>query len=42
VASNNETSYTAKLSAGEYSRRGNELYAALPAHSMGSLVIPLK
>jgi hypothetical protein len=41
VASNNETTLTAKLSQGQYTRSGNELYAALPAHSMASFVIPL-
>jgi hypothetical protein len=41
VASNNEATPTVTLSQGSYSRSGNEIYAALPAHSMASLVIPL-
>jgi hypothetical protein len=41
VASNNETTANVNLSQGDYSRSGNEIYAALPAHSMASLVIPL-
>jgi hypothetical protein len=41
VASNNETSANVTLGAGQFTYKANELYAALPAHSMGSLVIPL-
>ncbi|HVX86323.1 MAG TPA: hypothetical protein VH253_16185 [Phycisphaerae bacterium] len=41
VSSNNESTQTVKISNGSFAHGASELYAALPAHSMGSLVIPL-
>jgi hypothetical protein len=41
VASNNETTQTVAIKAGQYSHGTSEVYAALAGHSMGSLVIPL-
>lgn len=41
VTSNNETTQNVKISDGAFTHGTRELFAALPAHSMGSLVIPL-
>jgi hypothetical protein len=42
IGSNNETTQTVKIADGAFTHGTRELFAALPAHSMGSLVIPLK
>jgi hypothetical protein len=41
AASNNETEETVKIGAGQFAHGAREVYAALPSHSMGSLVIPV-
>jgi len=41
VGANNEITQNVNIAAGTYTHGTREAYAALPGHSMGSLVIPL-